>query len=75
METKDLTSYKSGYDEHCEGAKVPFEDYRKLEDKIEIYEKSINAMKDALEENCSSEQKVKFIESFIVELDEELGKC
>lgn len=75
METKDLTSYHPGYDEHCERAKVPFEDYRKLEDKIEIYKKGIDAMKDVLEENCSSEQKVKFIAAFIVELDEELERC
>ena len=48
MDTRDLTSYYPGYEDRDNDAKVPFEDYRNLEDKIEVYEKTIDEMEDIL---------------------------
>ena len=48
MDTVDLDSYYSGYDDYCDSATVPFEDYRNLEDKIEIYEKAMNELEEVL---------------------------
>ena len=43
IDTKDLPSYIPGYEEYCEAnSKVPYEDYSKLEDKIDIYETAID---------------------------------
>lgn len=75
METRDLTSYKSGYDEYCEQSKVPSEEYSTLEAKIEIYEKAIENIEMGINENCSSEQKIQFVRAFLEELSGELGKC
>lgn len=48
METKDLDSYYPGYDDYCNGAKVPFEDYRELEDKVENYKNTLEELKEIL---------------------------
>lgn len=72
MDTVDLTSY---YDDYCEGAKVPFEDYRILEDKIEIYDKGIEKIKSILEEKDTSKQKIKYVATIIAEMGEELERC
>lgn len=78
MDTIDLTSYYSGYGDYCENnAKVPFEDYRELEDKIEIYENSTNELEDILEdtEQYGPLEKIKLIKSIIEDLKNELERC
>ena len=76
MDTKDLDSYHPGYDNYCEqNSKVPAEDYTKLQEKIEIYAKAIDGMKDAIAEKCDTAKKVQFIEAFIEEMETQLEKC
>lgn len=76
MDTKDLDSYHPGYDNYCEqNSKVSAEEYTKQQEKIEIYEKTIDGMKEALAENCSYEKKVQFIRAFIEEMETELSRC
>lgn len=49
MSTKDLDSYYPGYEDFEERkSRVPFEDYKKLEDQIEKYEKAVNALEEIL---------------------------
>ncbi len=74
MDTVDLTSYYPGYDDYCEGAKVPFEDYRILEDKIEIYDKGIEKIRSILQEKDTDKQKTKYISTIIAEMEEELER-
>lgn len=48
MDTRDLTSYYPGYDDRDGEAKVPYEDYAKLEEKIEIYKKNLEDLENTL---------------------------
>lgn len=76
MDTVDLTSYYPGYDEYCEDrAKVPFEDYRILEDKLEIYEKMINELEDIFESGYEAYGKLELITALIKETKKELDRC
>lgn len=52
MNTRDLDSYYPGYEDYYEDkSKVPFEDYRNLEDKIEIYENAFEELEEVLADN------------------------
>ena len=73
MDTRDLTSYYPGYEDRDNDAKVPFEDYRKLEDKIEVYEKTIDEIEDILaSDEYVSLEKVREIKNILNEMKEEL---
>ena len=56
---------------------VPSEDYRILEDKIEIYESSTNELEDILEdtEQYGPLEKIKLIKSIIEDLKKDLERC
>lgn len=75
MNTVDLTSYHPGYDEHCERTKVPFEDYRNLEDKLEIYEKMVNELEDIFESKYEAHGKLELITVLVKETKKELERC
>ena len=73
MDTRDLTSYYPGYEDRDSEAKVPFEDYRRLEDKIEVYEKTIDEIEDILaSDEYVSLEKVREIKNILNEMKEEL---
>ena len=74
MDTQDLTSYYPGYEDRDNEAKVPFEDYRKLEDKIEVYEMAINHAEEVLldTEQYTTEEKFKELKRIIEEMEKEL---
>ena len=73
MDTRDLTSYYPGYEDRYDDAKVPFEDYRRLEDKLEVYEKAIDEIEDILASNeYVSLEKVREIKNILNEMKEEL---
>lgn len=49
MNTVDLSSYYPGYEDYCErNSNVPYEDYAKLEEQIEIYKKSVDELTEIL---------------------------
>lgn len=76
METRDLDSYISGYDEYCEDleeqAKVPYSDYEKLEEKINIYGNLIEKITSTFEEEITSKEKIKIIKALIEDYEEDL---
>lgn len=74
MDTRDLTSYYPGYEDRDNDAKVPFEDYRKLEDKLEIYKQAIDYVEEILPDNeqYTTEEKLKEIKRILEEMKEEL---
>ena len=74
METQDLDSYYPGYEDIDEYIKVPFEDYRELEDKLEVYEKAIDYAEEILLDNeqYTTEEKFKELKRIIEEMKEEL---
>ena len=76
MDTRDLTSYYPGYEDRDNDAKVPFEDYRKLEDKLEVYEKAISYAEGVLldDEQYTTEEKFEELKRIIEEMKEELWK-
>ncbi len=76
MDTRDLTSYYPGYEDRDNDAKVPFEDYRKLEDKLEVYKQAIDYVEEILPDNeqYTTEEKLKEIKRILEEMKEELWK-
>lgn len=74
MDTRDLTSYYPGYEDRNSAAKVPFDDYRKLEDKLEVYEKAIDYVEEVLldDEQYTTEEKFKELKRIIEEMKEQL---
>lgn len=75
MDTRDLTSYYPGYEDRDNDAKVPFGDYRELEDKIEIYEKGISRIEDILDsDEYAHLEKVKETKRILKEMKEELWR-
>ena len=74
MDTRDLTSYYPGYEDRDNEAKVPFDDYRKLEDKLEIYKQAIDYAEEVLldDEQYTAEEKFKELKRIIEEMKEEL---
>lgn len=77
MDTRDLTSYYPGYEDRNNDAKVPFDDYRKLEDKLEIYKQAIDFAEEVLvdnDEQYTTEEKFKELKRIIDEMKEQLWK-
>ena len=76
MDTRDLTSYYPGYEDRDNDAKVPFEDYRKLEDKLEVYEKAISYAEGVLldDEQYTTEEKFEELKRIIEEMKGQLWK-
>ena len=76
MDTRDLTSYYPGYEDRDNDAKVPFEDYRKLEDKLEIYKQAIDYVEEILLDNeqYTTEEKLKEIKRILEEMKGQLWK-
>lgn len=76
MDTVDLDSYYPGYDEYCDSAKVPFEDYRNLEDKIEIYEKALKELEEVLtnDEQYKPLEMIKLSKAILGDMKRELWK-
>mgnify|MGYP001851683531 FL=1 len=76
MDTRDLTSYYPGYEDRDNDAKVPFEDYRILEDKLEIYKQAIDYVEEVLldDEQYTTEEKFEELKRIIEEMKEELWK-
>ena len=74
MDTRDLTSYYPGYEDRDNDAKVPFEDYRILEDKLEIYKQAIDYVEEVLldDEQYTTEEKLKEIKRILEEMKEQL---
>ena len=74
MDTRDLTSYYPGYEDRDNDAKVPFEDYRILEDKLEIYKQAIDYVEEVLldDEQYTTEEKFKELKRIIEEMKEQL---
>lgn len=74
MDTRDLTSYYPGYEDRDNDAKVPFEDYRKLEDKLEIYKQAIDYAEEVLVDNeqYTTEEKFEELKRIIEEMKEQL---
>lgn len=76
MDTRDLTSYYPGYEDRDNDAKVPFEDYRILEDKLEIYKQAIDYVEEVLldDEQYTTEEKFEELKRIIEEMKEQLWK-
>lgn len=74
MNTKDLDSYYPGYENHEDRAKVPFEDYRKLENQIEAYEKAVNDLREILVDANEYEalEMIELSKTILEDLKEEL---
>lgn len=74
MDTRDLPSYYPGCEDRDNDAKVPFEDYRRLEDKLEVYEKAISYAEGVLLDNeqYTTEEKFKELKRIIEEMKEQL---
>lgn len=74
MDTRDLTSYYPGYEDRDNDAKVPFEDYRILEDKLEIYKQAIDYVEEVLldDEQYTTEEKFEELKRIIEEMKEQL---
>lgn len=74
MITQDLTSYYPGYEDYEDKAKVPFEDYRKLEDQIKAYEKAVDELEELLNDTKQYKtlEMVKLSKAILEDLKEEL---
>lgn len=78
MNTQDLSSYYPGYEDYYEDrAKVPFEDYKTLEDKIEAYDKAREELEEVLEdtEQYKPLEMIKLSRAIIEDLKRELELC
>lgn len=74
MSTEDLTSYYPGYEDYEDKAKVPFEDYRKLEDQIKTYERAVDELEEILNDTKQYKtlEMIKLSKSILEDLKEEL---
>lgn len=74
MSTEDLTSYYPGYEDCEDRAKVPFEDYRKLEEQIKAYEKAVDELEELLNDTKQYKtlEMVKLSKAILEDLKEEL---
>lgn len=75
MNTADLESYCPGYEDRNAEAKVPFEDYRSLEDKIEIYKKAIEEINEVTTQPEDFIYDFQCIKAILEDLKKELGQC
>lgn len=74
MSTEDLTSYYPEYEDCEDRAKVPFEDYRKLEEQIKAYEKAVDELEELLNDTKQYKtlEMVKLSKAILEDLKEEL---
>lgn len=74
MSTKDLDSYYPDYEDYEDRAKVPFEDYLKLEEQIKAYKKAVNDLREILIEMNEYEalEKIELSKTILEDLKEEL---
>lgn len=74
MDTEGLTSYYPGYEDRDNEAKVPYDDYAELEDKLEIYKKAFEELEEVLEDTAEykSSDKVRLSKAILVDMREEL---
>lgn len=74
IKTTDLNSYISGYDQYCEEIenenRVPYNDYEKLEDKIQDYECLIDDIESVLEEKTTAIERIKLVKALIEDFKE-----
>ena len=78
MDTRDLDSYYPGYEDFEErDSKISSEEYKILEDKIEMYEKAREELEEILEDDRQYKplEIVKLSKSIIEDLKKELGIC
>lgn len=75
MNTRDLESYYSGYEDRDTEVKIPFEDYRSLEDKIEIYEKAIEEIEEVATQPEDFIYDFQCIKAILEDLKKELDQC
>ena len=75
MDTRDLSSYYSGYDDYCEDlenrAKVPYSDYEKLETKITGYNGLLDDIKSIFSEETTASNQIKMLKELINDFEEE----
>ncbi len=76
INTVDLTSYQSGYDQYCEKIerenRVPYSDYEKLEEKISVYENFVEDLENVFEESTDDSEKSKYVQALLEDLREGL---
>lgn len=78
INTVDLTSYQTGYDQYCEEIerenRVPYSDYEKLEEKISVYENLVEELEFLIAEDKeqSFEQKFKCVQALVEDLKGDL---
>ena len=74
ISTQNLNSYYPGYDAYCEElenqAKVPYDDYEKLEEKIGKYEDLLNDIEYTLEEKTTMIERFKILKALIEDFKE-----
>jgi len=75
MDTRDLSSYYSGYDDYCEDlenrAKVPYSDYEKLETKITGYNGLLDDIKSIFSEETTASNQTEMLKELINDFEEE----
>ncbi len=73
METRDLSSYIAGYDAYCEEleeqAKVPFGDYKKIEEERDNLINLLNDIKSTLNEKTTMIEKYKILNALIEDFE------
>lgn len=76
MDTRDLDSYYPGYDEYNETMTIATEEYQKLKEQIKTYEKTVEDLKELLNDNQQYEalEMIKMSLKILKILEEELGE-
>lgn len=73
MDTKDLDSYYPGYDAYCneleEKAKVPFDDYKKIEEERDNLKNLLDDIKSTLKEKTTMIEKYKILNALIEDFE------
>ena len=73
MNTKDLDSYYPGYDAYCdeleEKAKVPLDDYKKIEEERDNLKNLLDDIKSTLKEKTTMIEKYKILNALIEDFE------
>jgi hypothetical protein len=73
MNTKDLDSYYPGYDAYCdeleEKTKVPFDDYKKIEEERDNLKNLLDDIKSTLKEKTTMIEKYKILNALIEDFE------
>ncbi|MCI8346589.1 MAG: hypothetical protein HFJ12_01395 [Bacilli bacterium] len=76
INTVDLTSHQSGYDQYCEEIerenRVPYSDYEIIENRTFIYENFIEDLENVFEESSDDSEKLKYVQALLEDLKEDL---